>query len=913
LGGKKLKYKLSSKDALRLTIIIIAFLAVFVSFTDNSTAATINVGSGAGNHSTIIPGDINSAQINDNGIVNDKGTPYKESISIEGNTGNANGVSKASAKTYTQSFNTNGPVIDPVDLVVTKDVETFEPVWNYNETQAFFITVSNYGPDDATLVKVEDLLPAGLIFDHAIVSTGVFDEPTMTWYIGDLVNGGYETLELFVNVTGHNTIVTNTVVATSFETELNPDDNTASVMVTIPAAAHVNLTKEYNNLQGNVITSSNYQQNFWAIIKANNIGPDSTDVILEDVLNSFPFIQFATDTFGENFYASFDNGVTWIPGSLSGINFQDLTAFGNFFITNMQPGDNVWLKVFLTTDFATGIVSNEATAYTSVYEYLTPGFASADLTVPPAADLFVIKWDDADYIGQTVYYLDFVHYYIEIDNLGPDDATGVLLTDLIPAGLVIDPFSVLASQGTFDPVTGIWTVTDGISPTLGYGSSAFLSFLAQVVGTGAITNTVDVNAATYDPDTTNNHAIDIINVPLTPTAIVVNPVSGFKGDIVNLIATLTDTHNNIPVAGKSIQFSVDGNIVGTATTNAQGIATFAYTITQNSGIYTILAQFFQDTIYAGTSNTNDLTVDATPTAITVNPATGFNGHLVNLIATLTDTHNNVALAGKSVQFSVDGNIVGTATTNAQGIATFAYTVTQNIGNYNILAQFLGDSTYAASSNTNNLNVVTYSPPVVTSSDPVFNGMNVAVNKVIKVYFNEAVKFGTNPWIELLTSNGTAVPFTRTISGGNVLSIAPTSLFASNTMYRVILHSNSITDLDGAGLVGPWSTIFTTSPAPTVTSSNPTYNAMNVAVNKVIKVYFSQSVKFGTNPWIEFTTSTGTPIAFTRTISGGNVLSIATTPLMATNTTYRVTLHTNSITNLAGAGIALWSTIFTTTT
>ena len=67
----------------------------------------------------------------------------------------------------------------------------------------------------------------------------------MTWYVGDLVNGGYETLELFVNVTGHNTIVNNTVNATSFETELNPDDNTASVLVTIPAAAHVNLTKEY--------------------------------------------------------------------------------------------------------------------------------------------------------------------------------------------------------------------------------------------------------------------------------------------------------------------------------------------------------------------------------------------------------------------------------------------------------------------------------------------------------------------------------------------------------------------------------------------------------------------------------------------------------------------------------------------
>ena len=168
---------------------------------------------------------------------------------------------------------------------------------------------------------------------------------------------------------------------------------------------------------------------------------------------------------------------------------------------------------------------------TSAYEYLTPGFASADLTVPPAADLSVTKWDDADYIGQPANYLDFVHYYIQIDNLGPDDATGVILNDLIPAGLVIDPLSILASQGTFDPVTGIWTVTDGLSPTLGYGNSAFLSFLAQVVSTGAITNTVDVNAATYDPDTTNNHATDTINVPLASTSITVNPVSGFKGDI----------------------------------------------------------------------------------------------------------------------------------------------------------------------------------------------------------------------------------------------------------------------------------------------------------------------------------------------------------------------------------------------
>ena len=39
-----------------------------------------------------------------------------------------------------------------------------------------------------------------------------------------------------------------------------------------------------------------------------------------------------------------------------------------------------------------------------------------------------------------------------------------------------------------------------------------------------------------------------LTVGLLPTSVVVSPVSGDKGDKVNLTATLTDTHNSVPVS-----------------------------------------------------------------------------------------------------------------------------------------------------------------------------------------------------------------------------------------------------------------------------------------------------------------------------------------------------------------------------
>ncbi|HEV7473108.1 MAG TPA: hypothetical protein VGN90_03600, partial [Pyrinomonadaceae bacterium] len=95
------------------------------------------------------------------------------------------------------------------------------------------------------------------------------------------------------------------------------------------------------------------------------------------------------------------------------------------------------------------------------------------------------------------------------------------------------------------------------------------------------------------------------------------------------------------------------------------------------------------------------------TTLTVAPATGTFGGTTNLSATLTDGASGIN--GKSIAFTLNGNPAGSATTNANGVATlFNASLTGiSVGNYpnGVGASFAGDATYAGSSGTNSLTVV----------------------------------------------------------------------------------------------------------------------------------------------------------------------------------------------------------------
>ncbi|ADZ09742.1 conserved repeat domain protein [Methanobacterium lacus] len=159
----------------------------------------------------------------------------------------------------------------------------------------------------------------------------------------------------------------------------------------------------------------------------------------------------------------------------------------------------------------------------------------------------------------------------------------------VPDGLTV--YFSSDSNGTVSPVSSI--TTNGKANTTFTGFNKGISKISATVDSETVIKSVTIK---------------------TTTKVNVEPVSGLKGDSVNLTARLTDNHND-PVKGAHIQFSINGTFLGTVKTNNNGIATLKYVITENKGTYPIFAEYGGNSTYIGTNNTNQLKVNTTP----VNP------------------------------------------------------------------------------------------------------------------------------------------------------------------------------------------------------------------------------------------------------------------------------------------------------
>ncbi|GMV81277.1 MAG: hypothetical protein AMXMBFR7_24610 [Planctomycetota bacterium] len=94
-----------------------------------------------------------------------------------------------------------------------------------------------------------------------------------------------------------------------------------------------------------------------------------------------------------------------------------------------------------------------------------------------------------------------VTYTLTVTNHGPSDASGVEVTDLLPAGLA---YVSDDGGGDFNDATGIWTIG-----TLADGAQAQLGLTATVTVSGEIVNTAQVSDANEtDTDSTPNNGTD---------------------------------------------------------------------------------------------------------------------------------------------------------------------------------------------------------------------------------------------------------------------------------------------------------------------------------------------------------------------------------------------------------------------
>jgi methionine-rich copper-binding protein CopC len=206
-------------------------------------------------------------------------------------------------------------------------------------------------------------------------------------------------------------------------------------------------------------------------------------------------------------------------------------------------------------------------------------------------------------------------------------------------------------------------------------------------------------------------------------------------------------------------------------------------------------------------------------------------------------------------------------------------------------------------------------PSVTLTDPMNNSTGVAFNKAVVVTFSEAM----DP-LTINTSTFSLKQGSSVISGivsytGTKATFTPASNLAPNQIYTGTI-TTGVTNLAGVALISVYTFSFTTGAtaditAPTVTSTDPQNNAIDVAINKVVGLTFSEAMNPSTISTSTFTVKQGSTAITGIVAYSGTTATFTPSNAFAAGTVYTATITTGAK-DLAGNALAssiAWS--FTT--
>ncbi|WP_298521338.1 Ig-like domain repeat protein [uncultured Methanobrevibacter sp.] len=352
-----------------------------------------------------------------------------------------------------------------VDLEIFKEVNVTEGYVNITDQIRYTVTVSNYGPSNATKVSVSEKLSSGLRFINYTADRGDYDEIAGIWYIGNLNRGSTAVLTIDAKVIGDG-IIENNVVVYSYENDTNPYNNHAEVAFESIALVDLSVSKT-SNVSGNV----NVTDIIEFTITAHNDGPsNATGVYVEEILSSSLKLIKYNATIGDY------DGFTWNIGRLNANTTATLTIVAEIIAEGII--DN---EAFITgMEFDT----NESNNYDNI----------SSLNATAYVDLSITKTTNATEIVSVT---DLIEFTVKVSNAGPCNATNVLVSEGLDYHLELVSYN--ATVGTYDGYT--WVIG-----TLNRGANATLTIVARVISTGNISNTVTVTSSEKDTNESNSHA-----------------------------------------------------------------------------------------------------------------------------------------------------------------------------------------------------------------------------------------------------------------------------------------------------------------------------------------------------------------------------------------------------------------------
>ncbi|MEM7033048.1 MAG: DUF11 domain-containing protein [Chloroflexota bacterium] len=402
-----------------------------------------------------------------------------------------------------------------VDLEIVKTVDNPTPI--EGETIKYTITVTNNGAAAAPQSYLYDILPTGLTLQDSEVTTGSYIVNTGHWTIGSLAVNDSETLVLTATVNNGqagNTIVNSVTITGTKSFDPDSTNNTSAVTITVYSLATVDLEiqKQVNDLtpmENDLIT--------YTLVVTNHGADVANNVVVQDTLPAG--LTFQSQQASVNSYSDQDG--SWVIGGL-GVNSQaSLTITAK---VDVGQGGNSIINTASVTDTA-GVDSNP-----------NNDTAFASLTVAlPLADLSISK--KVDVVTQTE--TNTVTYVISVTNSGPEEATNVIVQDILPTGLTLQ--NSIASHGSY-ATDGAWAVGN-----LTLHESAMLTISAKVnVGQrgNIITNTASISSS---DNIDNNSFNDSDQAVFTVLA---GPVPNAD------VALMRTTDTTTPAEGSTVQFII---------------------------------------------------------------------------------------------------------------------------------------------------------------------------------------------------------------------------------------------------------------------------------------------------------------------------------------------------------------------
>ena len=577
-----------------------------------------------------------------------------------------------------------------VDLIISASINNTNPV--IGTLVEYNVTLYNAGPSTSENTNVTLTVPNNFEYISNTPSAGTsYSNTTKIWTIGNLNNGNTVTLILRGKVTTLSNL-TFVAVASSNVTEKNLSSNTASLRnqvsnITYANTSDLGITVVRTTLVGNTLT---YR------VTVTNIGPNPANNV--NVTYTLPTgLNFTNSNLA---YTHNGSNYTWNIGTLN-------PGASRQFIVFLSIADN---GQYLNTFKVLGTEVDSYPLNNTAYDVLVYGqeLNYSDIAVEIIADNYDPNFGDQ------------VTFTIMVTNNGPNNATNIVVTSILPAGLIF----VSSPDSNYNTTTGTWSINN-----LAVGGLDVLTLITNVSSYGLLEETVNVQAVEFDNVSINNTATLSFYVSRNTTSAV----------LVDLITTVTPS-SSIAIVNESVTYiiSVTNNGPDNATAvtlknellNDLTVVSANGTYNAGTGVWTIGTLNVGDTAYiefivkpttTGSFVTNftanSYETDSDPTSNSANALLVVSENVTFgefIVSNITNTINSVVSVpvvvldstGKTLNNGTISMVLNGTTYTANvtaGVATLNITIPSTVGTYPATITYTGDT--GVNTTTINVNAV----------------------------------------------------------------------------------------------------------------------------------------------------------------------------------------------------------------